>query len=611
MRELLLLVPRTQERRAIETLANARLLHVQDHTRGAPLQGTPLDIGSSSPDAASIAQDLTRTRAIIAAIRAAAPEDIDHAPEPPGGRSKEERIARMRALAERIAEHEREITAATAQAHAEHLRLEALEHLPPVAGDVRALVTSRSTGGVLVLDAQRPQVRDVVSAQATRAIARVEDGDRTLLLFKRIDAPDALAHLKSSGARVADLAPLAQARGTREEAILHTRAVIAAQERTIAHERASIARIAEHLPFLRSTERMLALELLKAQAPLRFGATAHVTLIRGWVPAARSQELLDALKGSGVTHVADLTDPVDAPTLLSNPRPVRGFEALLAMYSLPRYREIDPTSVMAVTFPVFFGFMLGDIGYGLLVLLLAILIARSRPLLRPFAEVLGISAVSAVLFGVAFGEVFGLETILGWHLPYLLHRTADPMTLGMLALAFGVLHVNLGLLFGLITESREHGIAHGILRKGGWFAVEAGIALLLLGWSWPWWALGIGLGATALAWSEGLLGIVELPTLITHTLSYLRLAAIGLSSVFLAAVTNEIGGSLVMGGGIGILTGSLVLIIGHAINLALGLFGPFLHSLRLHYAEFFLKFYEGGGRAYEPFGDVRVAEASA
>jgi len=361
---------------------------------------------------------------------------------------------------------------------------------------------------------------------------------------------------------------------------------------------------------LRGTERLLAIELLKAQAPLRFGATAHVTLIRGWVPATRSGELLATLADSGVQHVAELTDPEDAPTLLSNPRAARGFEALLSMYSLPRYREIDPTSVMAITFPVFFGFMLGDIGYGLLVLLLAILVARARPLLRPFTEVLGISAMSAILFGIAFGEVFGLESIAGWELPFLLHRTAEPMTLGLIALGFGVLHVNLGLVFGLVNESRRHGIAHGILRKGGWFTIEAGIVFLFLGWTWPWWSIAIALGIVALAWSEGLVGIVELPTLITHTLSYLRLAAIGLSGVFLAAVTNDIGGSLVANGGIGIFTGLLVLVIGHAITLALGLFGPFLHSLRLHYAEFFLKFYEGGGRPYEPFGDVRVAEAS-
>jgi V/A-type H+-transporting ATPase subunit I len=265
---------------------------------------------------------------------------------------------------------------------------------------------------------------------------------------------------------------------------------------------------------------------------------------------------------------------------------------------------------MAITFPLFFGFMLGDIGYGLLVLLIAYLVARSNQKLRSFAEVLGLSALSAILFGAIFGEVFGLEAIGSFHLPSLLHRAQDPMTLGLIAIAFGVVHINLGLTFGLITEVREHGILHGFLRKGGWFLVQAGIAFLLFGQSWLWWSLALGLGVILLAWGEGVVGVVELPTIITHTLSYLRLAAIGLSGVFLAAVTNTVGGGMVMAGGWSIIGGLLILLIGHSVSLALGLFGSFLHSLRLHYAEFFMKFYEGGGKPYVAFGTPESAGVS-
>ena len=587
MRELTLLIPKSDERRAIEALADAKLLHVHDHER-ALIQGVTIDIGTPSGDATALADALLKTRALIMATGAEASSE-------PGSRTIAERIARVKALAARVAEHERTIADAQARLAALRQRATLLSSLPPVEGEVRALAVSRTVAGILVENASEPVMRAMALEDP---VARIDAPDgRTLLVVRKADLAATAARLKSCGATTDDLAPLADATGTIEDAQRRTAAEIAALERRIAAERNGIADTARHAGFLRATERVLALELLKAQAPLRFGETRRVALIRGWVPESRSEELLARMRG--VRHVADLTVPDDAPTLLRNPRPAKGFEALLAMYSLPRYREIDPTSVMAITFPVFFGFMLGDIGYGLLILLLAFLLAR-RPALRPFAEIIGISAMSAVLFGALFGELFGLGAIGAFSFPSLLHRAEDPMTLGLIALAFGVAHMNLGLLFGLVTACRKDGIAHGVISKGGWFAVEAGIAMLLLGRT-AWW-VPAGLGVIALAWGEGIVGIVEIPTLVTHTLSYLRLAAIGLASVFLAVVTNTLGGGLVSGGGWGILGGSIILIVGHSINLALGLFGPFLHSLRLHYAEFFMKFYEGGGRPYVPFG---------
>ena len=98
-------------------------------------------------------------------------------------------------------------------------------------------------------------------------------------------------------------------------------------------------------------------------------------------------------------------------------------------------------------------------------------------------------------------------------------------------------------------------------------------------------------------------GIVELPSLISNVLSYLRLAAVGLASAALAIVVNDFAGKFFATGGIMMVAGVITLVVGHGINFALGILGAFLHSMRLHYVEMFTKFYGGSGKEYEPFGE--------
>jgi V/A-type H+-transporting ATPase subunit I len=101
---------------------------------------------------------------------------------------------------------------------------------------------------------------------------------------------------------------------------------------------------------------------------------------------------------------------------------------------------------------------------------------------------------------------------------------------------------------------------------------------------------------------EGIRGLIELPSIFSNTLSYARLMAIGLSSVKLAEVINEMAAEMFHGGGFLILAGVLILALGHIINIGIGMLGSFLHSLRLHYVEFFTKFFHGGAKKYSPFG---------
>jgi V/A-type H+-transporting ATPase subunit I len=163
-----------------------------------------------------------------------------------------------------------------------------------------------------------------------------------------------------------------------------------------------------------------------------------------------------------------------------------------------------------------------------------------------------------------------------------------------------------------INEVVSHGLRHAFFAKLSWYVLELGAALLALsglGLLPVHWGVGLAvviLAAVMIFIGEGIQGLVELPSLMTNILSYLRLGAVGLASVGLAVVINEnLALPFMEKGGIYFVFAIFILIVGHSINIALGVLGPFLHSLRLHYVEFFSKFYKGGGIPFVAFGEEK------
>lgn len=356
------------------------------------------------------------------------------------------------------------------------------------------------------------------------------------------------------------------------------------------------------------------LELYKVLPQI--GQTQTTFVLAGWVPAeeiARVDSALEQRIGERMV-VAEL--PMSealrrrAPVVLNNPVVARPFESLVNLFSTPRYEGFDPTVLMAIFMPMFFGMMLGDIAYGVLLLLLAWWVRRRlKPgTARDVVTILGLSAIWAVVFGVLYGELFGtMGESLGLHA--VLFDRADPahlLDLLGLAVAVGAIHLTLGLVLGIWEGIRARS-RHDLFDRGG--RLLGLIALFLLagglvdflppGVMTPAYALLV-VGVVLLAASVGrigiLLGPIEMIGLVGNVLSYLRIAAIGLSSVYLALVAGEIAG--VIGS---VIVGGLIAVLLHALNLALGAFSPTIQSLRLHYVEFFRNFYEGGGRLYEPF----------
>ncbi len=249
--------------------------------------------------------------------------------------------------------------------------------------------------------------------------------------------------------------------------------------------------------------------------------------------------------------------------------------------------------------------MLGDMGYGIILALIALPLAlgvKDNALLIDAAKVLGVCAAYTVIFGFLFGEFFGDLGHRWFELePILFHRRASIMPMLLFALAVGLIHVCLGLVLGFISALRQHKPRQAafklisvtvILLLSVFLAsfVPAGSALarrpLLV-------AMGVGL--LLLLVTGGLLAPLEMLKSIGNIISYARIMAVGLTSVLLAYVANNLAGATGS-----VIVGIFVGILLHGFNIILGIFAPTVHSLRLHFVEFFSKFVESGGRRFRP-----------
>ncbi len=354
-----------------------------------------------------------------------------------------------------------------------------------------------------------------------------------------------------------------------------------------------------------------------AAAHEQSAVTAHAFTIEGWLPEVSAPDLERRVHEAAgpaivVEHIArENWGREDAPVVLSNPRLFRPFEALITLLPLPRYGTIDPTPFVAVFFPLMFGMMLGDVGYGVLLAGIALLVhRRAKPgsLLYKAAEIAGPCAAFAIIFGVLFGEYFG---------------DLGARTLGLRALAFdrekaifsmlaaavgiGVVHVVLGLVLGAVTAGRrdkKKALGQGTSAVMVLLVVAALLAAfeVLPSRLFTPAVIALLVAFPLLVFAEGLIAPLELLATLGNVLSYARIMAIGTASVMLALVANQ------MVGAVGSTAVGLVFaLLFHLVNFAIGLFTPAIHALRLQYVEFFGKFYSPGGRRYEPFGH-RVPE---
>ncbi len=372
---------------------------------------------------------------------------------------------------------------------------------------------------------------------------------------------------------------------------------------------------ARHGKEIEALRLVLADRIAEARALESAGASDHLVVLSGWVPDRRVGELREALARDLGTAVVVIErglmreERSDAPVALENGPLFRAFEPLASFVTVPRYGSIDPTPLLALALPAFIGMMVGDIGYGLV--LLALLVAvRWRwpavPLVRTIWPIGVVAAIATIGFGFLFGELFGDvgDRLFGLQ-PLWFDRREAIGELLVLAIAIGIGQVGLGLVLGVVNAAllrhrRElagraallvcvSAVFVALAALFRFIPAEAGVVALTAG----------AIALVLLVLAVGVAGPIEVVGALGNVLSYARLMAIGLASVMLGLVATRLSG-LVEGALAGVLVAGVV----HALNFALGFFDASVQGIRLHYVEFFSKFVEPGGVPYAPFVSV-------
>jgi V/A-type H+/Na+-transporting ATPase subunit I len=455
-------------------------------------------------------------------------------------------------------------------------------------------------------------LRSEVGREFAMTARPLDDGDIALLLV----LPKAFSEqleARLAEARVPEVPlPQAYAGMPLDEAVPKMIARLDAIPREITGcQRQRVALAQERGPELRRARAAIHDWLRAAGAHEKCAVTRHAFTIEGWLPERDVAALGKRIAAVGdpvvvETIAREAWSADDAPVVLTNPRLFRPFEALLALYPLPRYGTIDPTPFVAVFFPMIFGMMLGDVGYGAILAILALLIhRRAAPgsIWRTIAEIAGPCAAFSIIFGAFFGEMFGDLGQRLFHIPAIGFNREQAMIATLAAaVGLGVVHVVLGLVLGAISDARReprHALGRGVSAVMVLLVVAALLSAFrilpqrLLSPA----VIALFIAFPVLIFAEGLIAPVELLGTLGNILSYARIMAIGTASVMLAVVANQMVGTIG-----GTLIGLVFALLFHLVNFAIGVFSPAIHTLRLHYVEFFGKFYSPGGRRYEPFG---------
>ena len=368
-----------------------------------------------------------------------------------------------------------------------------------------------------------------------------------------------------------------------------------------------------------SADRMTA-EVAKGEAVERLNGTGSVVTLQGWCPAPEEEALRALLDRFDCAW--ETTDPAeeeypDVPVKLQNRNFVKPMSLLTEMYSLPAYDGIDPNPLMWPFFVLFYGIMMADMGYGLLMILASVIaVKKMKPkggtghLLR----LLGMCGVSTFIFGALTGGFFGdmlpqIAQMINPNttftaLPSLFTPLSSTIMILVGSLALGVVQIFTGMIVSVVYKCKNGDALGALFEEGAWWCILFGLVLVILKMG-PWLLIaGFVLLAAGQVREKGFPGCLTglfgaiyngVTGYFGDILSYSRLMALMLAGSVIAMVFNTLGA---MTGNV--ITFVIIAMVGNALNFALNLLGCFVHDLRLQVLEFFNRFYKDGGKEYKP-----------
>ena len=408
--------------------------------------------------------------------------------------------------------------------------------------------------------------------------------------------------------------------GTAAENIRRTDEAIAACEQQDAEKLAELTALAAQKPALQLAFDRCTQEIAKAQAADRLVHSEKTFCLGGWVPCEDVGKLEALL--SGFCCAWELTDPApeeypDVPVKLKNNKLTWPLNMVTEMYSLPAYDGVDPNPLMAPFFILFYGIMMADMGYGLLMILASIIITKKSRPKGTSGQMFGLMfscGISTFLMGALTGGFFGdfLPQLVGIidpdttfkALPSLFTPLDDTITILIGAMALGFVQIVTGMAISFVEKIKKGAVMDAIWEELTWWVVFAGIACMALGVTNIVLYVGLGMVVVGSGWSAKGFGKVTaiFGSVYNHVtgyfgdiLSYSRLMTLMLAGSVIASVFNTLGA---IPGNVVIFL--IVSMLGNGLNFALNLLSCYVHDLRLQCLEYFGKFYKDGGRPFKP-----------